>query len=317
MTRWRGLKMTSRREREQDFCEVPTGYRDRFEQPRYASGADNCAEVVCNLKGLAQAEQRSGNLLQPLRQVLQLHKCEPNSTTLRSTGDTATCLPDSSTEDEWHEANSSEDVASEEDGPANAGEDFASNEAVPANASEDFAASDKSVQANADEDLACNEEVLANAGEVVASDEGVPANAGEVAASEEEVQTTTWMLGNLPFRMTTQQLKTIVDEQFAQKYDFLHLPLSSNKMTNLGYAFINLNSAEDAALFLRVFHGRLITVRNSGKICNLKVARLQGRVMLASLLGTKNCKPVRGLVVGLKVILSRFGTPTAGSSEVA
>lgn len=99
------------------------------------------------------------------------------------------------------------------------------------------------------------------------------------AALEQKVPVTTVMLKNLPFSMTAEQLRSIVEaEGFAQKFDFLNLPVTFNKKTNLGYAFINLICATEAALFVDVFNGRRLSAgkNSAGKICSVSAAHRQG-----------------------------------------
>lgn len=49
-------------------------------------------------------------------------------------------------------------------------------------------------------------------------------------------------------------LKTLEDQGFAAKFDFFYLPIDFRNRCNVGYAFINFVSPQDAKRFLSVFH---------------------------------------------------------------
>merc|ERR1711904_185985 len=58
---------------------------------------------------------------------------------------------------------------------------------------------------------------------------------------------TTIMLRNLPNDYTRDMLLELLDlEGFIGGYDFLYLPMDFKKQSNLGYAFVNLLTHEDA-----------------------------------------------------------------------
>ncbi|KAF2457178.1 RNA recognition motif 2, partial [Lineolata rhizophorae] len=90
---------------------------------------------------------------------------------------------------------------------------------------------------------------------------------------------TTLMIRNIPNAMTLMQLKALLDRIIPGKYDFLYLRMDFRSRQNVGYAFINLQSAvfiED----LYVIHGRTWTVgmpSMTTKVCMLCYATIQGR----------------------------------------
>eukprot|EP00928_Gymnodinium_smaydae_P062307 TRINITY_DN461_c2_g1_i1.p1 TRINITY_DN461_c2_g1~~TRINITY_DN461_c2_g1_i1.p1 ORF type:complete len:362 (+),score=81.31 TRINITY_DN461_c2_g1_i1:73-1158(+) len=67
---------------------------------------------------------------------------------------------------------------------------------------------------------------------------------------------TTVMLRNLPNNYTSDMLLEMIDsEGFAGKYDFVYLPIDFTTCACLGYAFVNLLDASEAARFWATFDG--------------------------------------------------------------
>jgi len=76
------------------------------------------------------------------------------------------------------------------------------------------------------------------------------------AASGVSAGRTTVMLRNIPNNYTRAMLLEILDEQgFAGCYDFIYLPMDFKRNANLGYAFLNLVSADEADRFHGHFNG--------------------------------------------------------------
>lgn len=92
-------------------------------------------------------------------------------------------------------------------------------------------------------------------------------------ASSVEVATdpplTTVMLRNLPNRYTRAMLLDMLDEDFAGRYDFVYLPIDFKTHNGLGYAFVDLNSPEDAKAFRSHFEGFSRWCLQSDKICTV------------------------------------------------
>ncbi|CAN1175460.1 Protein MEI2-like 6 [Linum perenne] len=61
------------------------------------------------------------------------------------------------------------------------------------------------------------------------------------------------------------------------EYDFFYLPIDFRTGLNLGYAFVNFTTAAAAARFRRAFDNYNWKVRDSGKICQVTAAAIQGR----------------------------------------
>jgi hypothetical protein len=78
-----------------------------------------------------------------------------------------------------------------------------------------------------------------------------------VADVPEEIQGSdlkTVMLRNIPNNYSRQALLELMDKQgFAGKYDFVYLPMDFNRNANLGYAFVNLVTADDVEAFWHTF----------------------------------------------------------------
>jgi hypothetical protein len=84
-------------------------------------------------------------------------------------------------------------------------------------------------------------------------DDGAAAQPKELVPIDEE-KATTVMLRNIPNKYTRSMLIALVDEQgFAGRYDFVYLPMDFRQSINLGYAFANLLTHEDAMKFREVF----------------------------------------------------------------
>lgn len=85
---------------------------------------------------------------------------------------------------------------------------------------------------------------------------------------------TTLMLRNLPHSLTQAELLEEVDKNgYDGLYDFCYLPHKFAKHKNLGFAFLNFISTEDAAKFRREWH----LSRRFGTALNVSAAAVQGR----------------------------------------
>eukprot|EP00929_Paragymnodinium_shiwhaense_P108248 TRINITY_DN74575_c0_g1_i1.p1 TRINITY_DN74575_c0_g1~~TRINITY_DN74575_c0_g1_i1.p1 ORF type:complete len:393 (+),score=58.15 TRINITY_DN74575_c0_g1_i1:99-1277(+) len=65
----------------------------------------------------------------------------------------------------------------------------------------------------------------------------------------------TVMLRNIPNRYTQDMILQLLDSKFTGRFDFAYLPMDFRKCANLGYAFVNLLTHEDAVRFIEVFQG--------------------------------------------------------------
>jgi hypothetical protein len=94
----------------------------------------------------------------------------------------------------------------------------------------------------------------------------------------DESSWTTVMIRNIPNKYTQDQL---LDEIFETgcDVDFLHLPMVTKSQTNMGYAFANFSSPEEAFNFMTMFDGHVFIGENgqpAEKRGAVNYARLQG-----------------------------------------
>jgi len=91
------------------------------------------------------------------------------------------------------------------------------------------------------------------------------------------VPITTMMLKNIPCRKTQEDVMAHIDQQgFLNKYDFFYLPRDVKFRANLGYAFINFVTPEDAAAFTAEMNGYRFAGSGSTKACAVVPAHVQG-----------------------------------------
>lgn len=87
---------------------------------------------------------------------------------------------------------------------------------------------------------------------------------------------TSVMICNIPCRVTLPQLVEAIDGLgFANAYDFIYLP-SPKHQQNVGYGFVNFLNPDDAYDFMGSYEGFRFPGRNSKKIGETKLARIQG-----------------------------------------
>lgn len=81
---------------------------------------------------------------------------------------------------------------------------------------------------------------------------------------------TTVMLRNLPNNYSRAMLLKLIDtEGFGGQYDFIYLPMDFKSHASLGYAFVNLVTAECATRFFEAFEGFCRWVVPSQKVCSV------------------------------------------------
>eukprot|EP00405_Crypthecodinium_cohnii_P021865 CAMPEP_0206465952 /NCGR_PEP_ID=MMETSP0324_2-20121206/28154_1 /ASSEMBLY_ACC=CAM_ASM_000836 /TAXON_ID=2866 /ORGANISM="Crypthecodinium cohnii, Strain Seligo" /LENGTH=290 /DNA_ID=CAMNT_0053938945 /DNA_START=17 /DNA_END=890 /DNA_ORIENTATION=+ len=109
---------------------------------------------------------------------------------------------------------------------------------------------------------------------------------------------TTLMVRNIPSSYTQEML---VDEWApTNNFDFLYLPRSGAGQSNLGYAFINFPTEDEALAFKNAWHKKGLADSVSRKIMNISAADIQGlRANLMQLkkkrarcLDARQCHPV-------------------------
>jgi len=105
---------------------------------------------------------------------------------------------------------------------------------------------------------------------------GTPGTAGRKALCEAEW--TTLMLRNLPIKYTREDLVKLLHYfGFAGKFDFLYFPMDFETRGALGYAFVNMESLEDAVQLWRCMDGFSKWSLPCSKVCSVSWSQpLQG-----------------------------------------
>jgi len=107
---------------------------------------------------------------------------------------------------------------------------------------------------------------------------GLPAPQVQKPAAEKTppsppVNGTTIMLRNLPQRFTQKSMLDLLDgEGFHAKYDFVYLPMDFRNGVNLGYAFVNTLTNEDALRAIEIFQGYDRWTEECDKVCEVSWA---------------------------------------------
>ncbi|CAN0900248.1 Protein MEI2-like 6 [Linum grandiflorum] len=117
-------------------------------------------------------------------------------------------------------------------------------------------------------------------------------NGGDDEKKEEGA--TSLMIRNIPNHLQRIQMLGYLDRHCANEnssadggcvlseYDFFYLPIDFSTGANLGYAFVNFTTAVAASRFQQAFDGYAWKVRNSGKICQITAAAIQGKEALVA-----------------------------------
>lgn len=88
---------------------------------------------------------------------------------------------------------------------------------------------------------------------------------------------TTMMLRHIPCRKTQEEVMSHIDSKgFQGRYDFLYLPSDTRCGANLGYAFVNFLTPEDAERFKNEMDGYRFSGCGSAKACAVNPAHVQG-----------------------------------------
>jgi hypothetical protein len=87
---------------------------------------------------------------------------------------------------------------------------------------------------------------------------------------------TTVMIRNIPCKYSQELLHAEI-RQFNIPFNFLYVPLARRSTGNLGYGFVNFNTADAAMNFIQIFQGHAFSRQpNSKKRANVSYAKLQG-----------------------------------------
>jgi hypothetical protein len=102
-------------------------------------------------------------------------------------------------------------------------------------------------------------------------------------------QRTTCMIRNIPNQYTQRRFETVIDHQCPDiLYNFLYVPVNTRNRRNVGYGFINFEDPKAIIKFHHCFHG--CSWKDSGKICEIAYARLQGLEALAAHFSTESAQ---------------------------
>ncbi|KAJ5932716.1 hypothetical protein N7516_007205 [Penicillium verrucosum] len=92
----------------------------------------------------------------------------------------------------------------------------------------------------------------------------------------------TVMIRNIPNKITSDQLKSIIDESSYGKYDFLYLRMDFTHHCNVGYAFMNFGDAIDIIDLVHSRQGKTWPDCISEKRTEISYATLQGKEALVN-----------------------------------
>ncbi|KAJ5415306.1 hypothetical protein N7465_004001 [Penicillium sp. CMV-2018d] len=92
----------------------------------------------------------------------------------------------------------------------------------------------------------------------------------------------TVMIRNIPNKITSEQLKSILDESCFGKYDFLYLRMDFTHHCNVGYAFMNFGDAIDIVNLVHSRQGKTWPDCISEKRAEISYATLQGKEALVN-----------------------------------
>eukprot|EP00892_Ulva_mutabilis_P006582 jgi/Ulvmu1/4296/UM002_0016.1 len=94
---------------------------------------------------------------------------------------------------------------------------------------------------------------------------------------------TTVMIRNIPCRWSAEDLLSVLAHVIDSSWDLLYMPCKTAEVANAGYAFMNFCSSQDTLRLFNAMHGRQWPHTRSGKICEIRYARIQGRQLLTHL----------------------------------
>eukprot|EP00928_Gymnodinium_smaydae_P068961 TRINITY_DN5228_c0_g2_i1.p1 TRINITY_DN5228_c0_g2~~TRINITY_DN5228_c0_g2_i1.p1 ORF type:complete len:165 (+),score=32.89 TRINITY_DN5228_c0_g2_i1:73-567(+) len=115
--------------------------------------------------------------------------------------------------------------------------------------------------------------------------------AGDFNETSSAAECTTYMVCNLPCRVSEERLVEALGEMgFKDSFDIVYIPKLTNragKVHNFGYGFVNFTSALTAATFPRVFHGYRFLEFASEKVCEVRDSHIQGKALSLYHMGKK------------------------------
>lgn len=106
----------------------------------------------------------------------------------------------------------------------------------------------------------------------------IPTNVAQASAPGSSGPVTTVMLRNIPLKYNREALLADLDARgFTNTYDFFYLPIDFHTGNNVGYAFINFDSAATVARLKATYNGLQLSA-DSAKICEVSDAKGQGKL---------------------------------------
>jgi len=109
----------------------------------------------------------------------------------------------------------------------------------------------------------------------------------EPASSKVREGATTVMVRHVACRYMADDIECMLTEKgLGGTYDSLYVPLNPSRRANLGYFFVNFHEPEHIDLCISVLQGKPLGDSNTEKLCEVSLARVQGKV---GLLGRHSC----------------------------
>lgn len=94
---------------------------------------------------------------------------------------------------------------------------------------------------------------------------------------------TTIMVRNIPCRWTAEDFLSVLKPIIGADWDLLYVPCKTSEVANSGYAFLNFETSAGTLRLYNAMHGRHWPNSRSGKVCEIRYARIQGRQLLSHL----------------------------------
>jgi hypothetical protein len=94
---------------------------------------------------------------------------------------------------------------------------------------------------------------------------------------------TTVMVRNIPCRWSADDFLSVLQPVIGQEWDLLYMPCKTSEVANSGYAFLNFKTSQSTLHLYNAMHGRHWPNTRSGKVCEIRYARIQGRQLLSHL----------------------------------
>jgi RNA recognition motif 2 len=104
----------------------------------------------------------------------------------------------------------------------------------------------------------------------------------EAAAGGPRARTTV-MVRNIPCRWTAEDFLTALKPIIGGSWNLLYMPCKMAEVENSGYAFLDFASSLGALRLYNAMHGRHWPNTRSGKVCEIRYARIQGSQLLSHL----------------------------------